>query len=117
MQKDLLKLALTGLITGLSVSGHAGSEIAMTKCTKSPPPKQQPQDMDDEQNGESSFGSSSETGVCGSSGESGSCGSQGDQSQNNEAVTAPQVLSKLEIRRLGAAKAMVYEEEVRNMDK
>ena len=37
MQKDLLKLALTGLAAGVCLSAQGGgSEIAMAKCSRNP---------------------------------------------------------------------------------
>lgn len=106
MQKDLLKLALTGLAAGICLSAQGSGEIAMAKCSRTPPPPAEnptdPQMMDDTYPDDDRNDGSS----CGSQG--GSCassyGGQGDQSSQNE---APSLRNFLEPKRLSAAKAVI----------
>lgn len=120
MQKDLLKLALTGLAAGVCISaqGSRGDEIAMAKCSRTPTAVEEQnsndrmmdnryEEMDeDEMNENPTYNPQSDT--CASS-----CGHQGDQSS----LDAPRLRNYMETKRLSAAKAAMKEESGQSMDK
>ncbi len=117
MQKDLLKLALTGLAAGICLSAQEGAkEIAMSKCSRTPTadevqyPNDRVMDRDqmykDEMNEHPDNDHQSDT--CAAS-----CGNQMDQTSLN----APRLGSYMETKRLSAAKAAIEAENNSNMDK
>lgn len=109
MQKDLLKLALTGLAAGVCLSAQGGGEIAMAKCSRTPPPPaENPTDtqmMDDNMSPDSDMDGGSS---CGSQG--GSCSSYGNQGDQSSQNTAPSLRNLLEPKRLSAAKTVMEKE-------
>ncbi len=126
MQKDLLKLALTGLAAGACLSAQGGgSEIAMTKCSRTPTVnedqnsnKQMMQQNDqEEQEGEETGEEMNEGSSCHSqqgSSCANSCGNQGDQSSQNKPLSSRNFVQS---KRLSAAKMAMGEDKIPSVDK
>lgn len=118
MQKDLLKLALTGLAAGVCLSAQGGGEIAMMKCSKTPPANQeqkgsgQQQKEDLKEGDEMDEEMDEDSSSCNS--QQGSCANQGDQSSQSE---RPRHRNYMQTKRLSAAKTAMGGERFPDMDK